>query len=90
MDTEKTVRTTAYKEYVDSNLPKCMRVGQGLYNYKEAAELVGLKPTQHFKRRVRDLVKANVLKMSDRFTPTGGIEHCFTFEVTDVTGDFPF
>lgn len=87
---DKPSRQTAYAEYVFSNLPKAMRVGQGMYNYGELAEMVGLKPTQHFRRRVNELVKRNIINLVPAFTPRGGIENRFTFAVTDMTGDFPF
>lgn len=81
--------TTPYAEFVYSNVAQAARVGQGAYNYKELAEMVGLKPTQHFKRRVNDLVKKNVFKIVPSFTPRGGIENRFQFDVTDM-GDLPF
>lgn len=88
--TSSSSKTTAYSEYVFSNLPLAMAVGQGLYNYKEAAELVGLKPTQHFKRRVRDLVKQCKLKCVPCFSPANRIEMRFQYDERQVNGDRPF
>jgi len=82
--------TTPYALYVFSNLPKAARVGQGSYTYKELADLVGLKPTQHFRRRVNELVKADVLKLVPTFTPRGGIENRFVHVPEVNVGDIPF
>lgn len=84
------LRSTAYAEYVNSNLPERVLEGQGLYTYKELAALVGLKPTQHFRRRVNDLAKRMVLEIIPSFTPRGGIENRFQFNQKNINGDYPF
>ena len=72
---------TAYEEYVNSNVP-CMLIERGgLYNYKELAEMVGLKPTQHFKRRINQMVARNLIQCTPTFTPRGGIENRFCTNV---------
>ena len=71
-------RTTAYSEYVFSNLPPTVESGGGLYNVNELASLVGLKPTNNFRRRVKQLVSAGKLKAHAVFTPRGGIEARYT------------
>lgn len=81
--------TTAYELYVNTNLPQCVSSGAGAYNYKELAEMVGLKPTQHFRRRVNQLVQSGVLKLVPAFTPRGGIENRFMTNTTEM-GDLPF
>ena len=78
--------TTAYKSYVFSNLPQAARVGQGAYTYSELAAMVGLKPTQHFRRRVNELVKSGILKLVPAFTPRGGIENRFMIDNTEMEG----
>lgn len=80
---------TAYQEYVFSNVPQAARVGQGAYTYNELAEMVGLKPTHNFRRRVNELVKRNVLTLVPAFTPRGGIENRFIHN-TGHEGDQPF
>lgn len=84
------IRKTAYQQYVYSNLPARVAEGQGLYSYKELAALVGLKPTQHFRRRVNHLVDRQVLKVQAVFTPLGGIENRFEIGQSGLIGDLPF
>ena len=69
--------TTPYAEYVFSNVSKAARLGQGTYTYKELAGMVGLKPTQHFKRRINQMVARGVLVLIPSFTPRGNIENRF-------------
>lgn len=83
-------RSTAYAEYVFSNLPSRVIDGAGLYNYHELAELVGLKPTNNFRRRVKQLVKAGKLEAIAAFTPRGGIEARFMANRPVSAGDIPF
>jgi len=78
MSSERKV-TTAYGEYVFSNVRKAARVGQGAYTYKELAEMVGLKPTQHFRRRISQMVARDLLSLTPAFTPRGGIENRFSY-----------
>lgn len=70
-------RLTPYVEYVFSNLPPTVESGGGLYNFKELADLVGLKPTANFRRRVRELCHAGKLKYTAAFSPRGNIEARF-------------
>jgi len=81
--------TTAYASYVFSNLPQAVRSGGGCYSYKELADMVGLKPTQHFKRRVHDLIRMKELLLCPAFTPRGGIENRFQTAWVD-TESIPF
>lgn len=84
-------RSTAYSEYVFSNLTQRMRDGGGLYSYSELAALVGLKPTGNFRRRVKQLVKSGQIETIAAFTPRGGLEA--RFQVADrvlQNGEFPF
>lgn len=76
--------TTAYQTYVFTNLVSNVRSGGGAYNYKELAEMVGLKPTQHFRRRVNQLVQSGVFKLVPAFTPRGGIENRFMIDITET------
>jgi len=78
--------TTAYQMYVFSNVAQCARAGQGAYTYAELAEMVGLKPTQHFRRRINQMVAGEVLKLVPAFTPRGGIENRFTINAKEIEG----
>lgn len=90
MSTVSTSRTTAYSQYVFSNLPPTVKSRVGLYNYFELAELVGLKPTHNFRKRVRQLVSEGLLVATACFTPAGGIETRFTSPTDENTKEIPF
>lgn len=75
--------TTPYAQYVFTNVAQFARVGQGMYSYAELASGVGLKPTQHFRRRVNQMVKDGVLRLCPAFTPRGGIENRFMIDITE-------
>lgn len=70
-------RVTAYSQFVFSNLPQAVHSGGGLYNYHELAQLVGLKPTGNFRKRVKQLVAKGKLDAIAVFTARGGIEARF-------------
>ena len=69
---------TAYEMYVNTNVHNVLCDGGGVYNYKELAEKVGLKPTQHFKRRINQMVARGRISCVASFTLRGGIENRFT------------
>lgn len=84
-------RTTAYSEYVFSNLPQRVYDGAGLYDYNELAGLVGLKPTGNFRKRVKQLVALGKLQAISVFTARGGIETRFQLlERPQNEGGIPF
>ncbi len=85
MSTQRTV-TTAYASYVFSNIDLNVRSGGGCYSYKELADMVGLKPTQHFKRRIHQMVQMKVLVLCPAFTPRGGIENRFQSSEANYEG----
>lgn len=85
----RTTRTTAYGEYVFTNLASSVRSGAGLYNYDELAAMVGLKPTHNFRRRVRQMVAEGILQLVPAFTPRGGIEARFQTP-TNEQKEMPF
>lgn len=81
--------TTPYEMFVKTNIPHAVRAGQGAYNYKELGEMVGLKPTANFRRRINELVRDGVLRLVPAFTPRGGIENRF-ITPNNENGDWPF
>lgn len=81
---------TAYSTYVSSNLSRMLLERGGAYNYVELAEMVGLKPTQHFKRRVRQLVSTGALTCFSAFTPRGGLENRFGLPQAEPEVQIPF
>jgi len=68
---------TAYRLFVETNLPPTVRAGQGIYNMNELAAMVGLKPTRHFRKHVHHLALCGTLKPYPVFTPRGNIEMRF-------------
>jgi hypothetical protein len=78
---------TAYAEYVKTSVIARLAEGQWSCNYKELADKVGLKPTQHFKRRVRQMVERHMLQSFTAFTPRGGLEIRFCLP---PVGEIPF
>jgi len=89
MSSQLPIRQTAYAEYVNSNLPFTVRERGGLYTYSELAEMVGLKPTHNFRKRVKALVASEALKAHSVFTPRGGIEVRFAAP-EGYTTELPF
>ena len=67
-----------------------IRAGQGIYTYKELAVMVGLKPTQHFRRHVKAMADSGILTLIHAFTPRGGLELRFGLPSSDSVGDLPF
>lgn len=69
---------TAYSEYVFSNVVKMVE-GQGkAYTVIDLALLVGLKPTNNFKRRVNQMVYEGLISKYPAFSPKGGLMHMYT------------
>jgi len=83
-------RKTAYSEFVVYNLLVQLIERGGAYNYNELAALVGLKPTQHFKNRVRQMVEHKMIDISPCFTPRGGIEFRFSLPSVEPKGEQSF
>lgn len=84
-------KVTAYSEYVFSNLPQLMAVGEGMYNINELAQMVSLKPTGNFRRRVKQLVSEGKINVSACFTGTHAIEARYWLPNTEeYTGSIPF
>lgn len=69
---------TAYSEYVFSNITSILIERGGAYDVKDLAAMVGLKPTQHFTRRIRQMVSEGRLKAHPVFTPRGGLSVVYT------------
>jgi len=89
MSSQLPIRQTAYAEYVNSNLTLLVAERGGAYTYSELAEMVGLKPTHNFRRRVKALVAAGALWSNAVFTPRGGLEARFSTPESKQEG-FPF
>jgi len=80
-------RDTVYKQYVFERVGQAIQQTWKAYNYDELAVLVGLKPTHNFKRRVREMVQAGLLKSVTAFTPRGGLTilfHSMSIETTEI------
>lgn len=73
---------TVYAEYVFSNLSAQLKVGQGAYTIDECARMVGLKPTRHFKARVRQMASLGQILATPVFTPRGGLSVVYSHKET--------
>jgi hypothetical protein len=74
--------TTAYSEYVFSNVVNVLAVGQGAYDMHTLAGMVGLKPTHNFRKRVRQMVAEGRIATNTVFTPRGGLAIVYTLPDT--------
>lgn len=81
---------TAYRLFVETNLPPTVRAGQGIYNYNELAAMVGLKPTRHFRKHVNHLAQCGMLKPYPVFTLRGNIETRFGVDDGDSVREAAF
>ena len=77
---------TVYEEYVNNSVRNALVSRAGLYNYQELADMVGLKPTQHFKRRINQMVAHGKLVCVPTFTARGSIENRFDIPFSDEQG----
>ncbi len=80
---------TAYAQYVFSNVRAILDSGGGMYNYNELAGKVGLKPTQHFRRRINQMWNDGLISCDAVFTPRGGIENRFSKRTVE-SQEIPF
>jgi hypothetical protein len=80
-------RDTVYKQYVRDRVGQGLKDNPQLYNYDDLAEMVGLKPTHNFKRRIREMVSEGLLKAHVVFSRRGGLTHMFStpnYEQTEL------
>lgn len=89
MSSKNPSRETVYSQFVKTNLPAMIKAGQGAYTVNECAVMVGLKPTQHFKRRIRQLAAEGVLRADAVFTPRGGLTAVYSIPESQKE-EFPF
>lgn len=81
---------TAYSEYVFSNITSILVERGGRYSVNDLAAMVGLKPTQHFKARVRQMASEGRLSVYPVFTPRGGISVVYGLPDTTLIQEIPF
>lgn len=81
---------TVYSEYVFSNLSAQLKIGQGAYTVEECAAMVGLKPTRHFKARVRQMARLGRILATPVFTPRGGLSVVYSHIEQIESEVFPF
>jgi len=82
--------TTDYALYVFSNVISTLDKGQGAYTIPELAKFVGLKPTRHFRNRVRQMASEGLLVATPVFTPRGGLTAVYSLPETLKQQEFPF
>lgn len=81
---------TVYSQYVFSNLSAQLKAGQGAYTIEECASMVGLKPTRHFKARVRQMARLGQIVATPVFTPRGGLSVVYSHNESIESEVFPF
>jgi len=69
---------TVYKEFVFSNVATILGGGGEAYNINDLARMVGLKPTNNFKRRVNQMVSEGLITAFPAFSPRGGLMKVYT------------
>jgi len=89
MSSKELARDTAYKLYVFERVGQVLSERWGAYDYNGLAELVGLKPTHNFRRRVRQMAQAGLIKSVTAFTPRGGLTILFHHPTVEPT-EIPF
>ena len=81
---------TAYAEYVFSNVVSILGGGAGAYDIHALADMVGLKPTHNFRKRIRQMVAEGRLMAHTAFTLRGGLMIVYTLPTTPELTEIPF
>lgn len=81
---------TVYSEYVFSNVTARLAEGQGCYPINDLAQLVGLKPTVNFKKRVNQMVSEGLIVASPAFSPRGGLMKIYSLPMPEKQEEQPF
>jgi len=87
MSSQGLTKDTVYKQYVYERVGQVLSERWSAYDYNGLAELVGLKPTHNFRRRVREMAQAGLIKSVTAFTPRGGLTilfHAPTVEPSEI------
>jgi len=82
-------KDTVYFEYVKANIVSTLGQGKLIYDLKELAVLIGLKPTHNFKRRVMQLVELGVIVADVAYTEKGSLKAVFKLPEVEMT-EIPF
>lgn len=81
---------TVYKEFVFSNVRSILGGAGQAYNINDLARMVGLKPTNNFKRRVNQMVGEGLIHSFAAFSPSGGLMKVYTSIPDEKTTEIPF
>lgn len=81
---------TVYKEFVFSNVRSILGEQGGAYTINDLAVAVGLKPTNNFKRRVKQMVDEGLIHAYPAFSPRGGLMKIYTSLPEHETIEVPF
>jgi hypothetical protein len=81
---------TVYKEFVFSNVSSLLAQQGRAYTINDLASAVGLKPTNNFKRRVKQMVDEGLIHAFPAFSPRGGLMKVYTSITTIETKEIPF
>jgi len=64
---------TVYQEYVFTNVTARLAEGQGCYPINDLAQMVGLKPTVNFRKRINQMVNEGLIVSMPAFSPRGSL-----------------
>lgn len=81
---------TVYKEFVFSNVRSILGQQGRAYTINDLAGEVGLKPTNNFKRRVKQMVDEGLIHAFAAFSPRGGLMKVYTSIPTVETKEIAF
>lgn len=81
---------TVYKEFVFSNVRSILSEQGRAYTIVDLAGAVGLKPTNNFKRRVKQMVDEGLIHAFAAFSPRGGLMKVYTSIPTVETKEIAF
>lgn len=82
-------KDTVYFQYVKANVVSMLGQGKAIYDLKELAAQIDLKPTHNFKRRIMQLVELGVIVADVAYTETGSLKAVFRLPEVK-SGDIPF
>jgi len=81
---------TVYQEYVFSNVTARLAEGQGCYPINDLAQMVGLKPTVNFRKRINQMVNEGLIVSMPAFSPRGGLMKIYCVPTVQPQLEIPF
>jgi hypothetical protein len=73
---------TVYQEYVFTNIVARIAEGEGCYPIDDLAQMVGLKPTVNFRKRINQMVNEGLIVSMPAFSPRGSLMKIYCLPAT--------